>query len=114
METEQKIETREVDRTAKLTLLRVTDYEALAAAAPDGKISLEDLQNGGTFAIRVEPNGRDAKPTRVEVNNAEAGRAWLEGFEYAVALKKKGPRKPKPNGSSAKGKGKSTTKRATK
>lgn len=95
MNTESIIESRSVERVGTITLARVVDFEAVAAAAPDGKISVEDLKNAGDFVVRIQPNGRGAEQVTVPVESSEAGVSFLNGFECAVALKKKGPRKEK-------------------
>ena len=101
MKTESTIQTRTVDRTASLTLVRVLDLSELEAIAKDGAIPLEALQTAGRFEILIAPNGRGAKTIRHTVSGELEGVAWLDGFEACNELKKKGPRAPK-NGAGVK------------
>ena len=101
METKSEVETREVERTGTLRLVRIVDFDKIANQHPGATIPKEALQTAGTYAIEIQPNGRGAEPQRVAVASAVAGKSWLDGFEAAVALKKKGPRKP-TNGAGSK------------
>jgi hypothetical protein len=92
MQTESTLDTRAVERTAKLSLVRVVDFDALADAHPDGSIPVEALQNAGDFVVVIDPNGRDAKQLRISVENAAAGSSFLDGFEACAKLKARPPK----------------------
>jgi hypothetical protein len=92
MPTESIEDTRTVERTATLKLVRVVDYEKLAEEN-GGSVTIEALKTAGDFEIVIEPNGRDAKSKRIPVADAGAGAAWLDGFE--AAAKGKGSRAAK-------------------
>ncbi len=94
MQTESTIDTRLVERTAKISLVRVVDFEKIAADHPDGTLTVEELQQAGDFVVVIDPNGKGAKQQRHAVPNAEAGGMWLDGFTACADLKKKGVRKP--------------------
>lgn len=94
METESTVDTRTVERTAVLTLVRVVDFEKIAEES-GGSVSVEAIRTAGNFVVIVEPNGRDAKAHRVNVADEDAGANWLDGFEACAALKRKKPRTPK-------------------
>ena len=96
-QTKTTIDQREVERTGTLRLMRVVDFDKIAKAHPNGTIPVEALQTMGTYQVEITPNGRGAKALYIDVADANAGAAWMDGFESAVLLKKKGPRKP--NGS---------------
>lgn len=93
MQSESVISVVEVDRTATLRLVRVVDFEAIAAEH-DGAVPIDELKNGGTFQVQIEPNGKGDHGTWA-IGSAAEGIAYMDGFAAAVALKKKGPRKPK-------------------
>lgn len=94
MQTESTIHTIDVERTATISLVRVVDFDKIAADHPDGTLTVEELQTSGDFVVVVEPNGRDAKQLRTPVKDETAGYAWLDGFAACAALKKKTPKTP--------------------
>jgi len=100
MQTESTIHTLAVERVATLALVRVVDFEKIAAESTDGSITVEALQNAGDFEVAITPNGRNAESIRKPVASEAAGLAWIDGFVACANLKKKGPRKPKANGES--------------
>jgi hypothetical protein len=95
MQTQNTIATKEIDRVGTISLLREVDFVKLAEEAEDGKLTVEQLQNSGDFVVEIKPSGRDAKTVRVPQESEAAGRAFMSGFECAVSLKKKSPRKDK-------------------
>ena len=95
--TESTIDTREIERTATLRLVRVVDYEALAEAN-GGQITTEQLQTAGDFEVGIQPNGRDAKEIRRSMPTRADGLAFMAGFALCAELKKRAPRKPSTNG----------------
>lgn len=95
MQTESTIKKITLERVATVSLLRAIDIEEIAKSAVDGMIPADLLANAGEFIAQVEPNGRGAVPIRHPVKNELEGLAFLAGFEAAVSLKKKSPRKEK-------------------
>ena len=93
MQTETTIETRDVDK-AKLAVVRVVDFEKIAAGAEDGKVTVEALQSAGDFFVVITPSGRNAKQTRVAVGDALDGRSFCDGFETATSLRKRAAKTP--------------------
>jgi len=95
--TESTIDTREIERTATLRLVRVVDFEALAEAN-GGSVTKEQIQTAGDYEVVVTPNGRDAKEIRRKVESLAEGNALINGFVLCAELKKRAPRKPNTNG----------------
>src|SRR5690606_23004987 len=93
----QKTETpvmRVATATGVLVLTRVVDFEAIAAKSEDGRISVDDLKNAGSFTVRYSPKKGD--PSEYPVESATAGDAFISGFLAAEGLRKRGGRTKTP------------------
>lgn len=96
MPSEEIVTEMELERVGRITLKRVVDFDALAEGSPDAKVSIATLKEAGTYTVNIVPNGRNAKPVNRTVDNKACGLAYIQGVQDLLALKKKGPRKPKP------------------
>lgn len=94
MKSQNTVETRDIDRVGKLSVLRVIDLDKLAEThRANGAVPVEHLQTAGEHFVEIALNKRGAEPTLVKVASAAEGVAYLDGFQAAIDLKKKGPRK---------------------
>lgn len=87
--TETVIETVTVDRVGTLQIVQTVDFAALVEASTDGKISIDDLTAGGTWGVKLTPNGKGKEPVTFPVEDEDFAKVFLSGFLACVDARKK-------------------------
>ncbi len=91
-ENENTIHAQTILRVGEIKILRVVDFEKIAANAADGRIPVADLRNAGDFVVAITPSGRNPVERRVECDDASSARAFVDGFVACATLKARAPK----------------------
>lgn len=92
MATENTIHALTIPRYGEIKIVRVVDFEKIAAVADDGRISVADLRNAGDFVVSITPSGRNPTERRIDCDDASIARAFCDGFVAAATLKVRAPK----------------------